>query len=226
MLTRRAALAVLAAVPFVVCSGCDDELAMYYPLAPGLTWRYRVLLAQNSGAAGDTAVVTNLKPVMLFGRTLVPQRSELFGQTVVRYLAHTQAGVVQFAQQAGQNPPVARDPPDYLLRVPVTVGTSWSSTWESTRGGTHVLFPTVKTIAGTRDTIMVPAGTLADCLHMKIAGKAEVALPTGPVTIEVAGDEWYAPRIGFIKGAFREVVNQGQATSDLSMSLEIFDGGL
>ena len=77
MLTRRAALAVLAAVPFVVCSGCDDELAMYYPLAPGLTWRYRVLLAQNSGAAGYTAVVTNLKPVMLFGRTLVPQRSEL-----------------------------------------------------------------------------------------------------------------------------------------------------
>lgn len=216
-------MAVLAAAPLIVCSGCEDELSLYYPLAPGLSWRYRVQLAQNNGTTSDTAVVTNLNPVALFGRSLVPQRSELFGQTMVRFLAHTQTGVVQFAQQTGQNLPVARDPPDYLLRVPVTIGTSWSSTWESTWGGTHTSFPTVKTIAGIRDTIMVPAGTFAECLHMKIAGKAEVRLPTGPATIEVTGDEWYAPRIGFIRGAFREIVDQGQATSDLAMSLEIFD---
>lgn len=217
-------MVVLAAAPFVVCSGCDDDLSRYFPLAPGLSWRYRVQLAQSSGsAAADTAVVTNLNPVTLFSRSVVPQRSELFGQTVVRFLAHTATGVVEFAQQTGQNPPVARDPPDYLLRVPVTVGTNWSSTWESTQAGAQTSLPTVKTIAGIRDTVMVPAGTFADCLHMKIAGKAEVGLPTGPVAIEVTGDEWYAPHIGFIKGAFREVVNQGQATSDLSMSLEIFD---
>lgn len=216
-------MVVLAAAPLVVCSGCDDDLSRYFPLAPGLSWRYRVQLAQSNGIAADAAVVTNLNPVTLFSRSVVPQRSELFGQTVVRFLAHTATGVVEFAQQTGQNPPVARDPPDYLLRVPVTVGTNWSSTWESTQAGAQTSLPTVKTIAGIRDTVMVPAGTFADCLHMKIAGKAEVGLPTGPVAIEVTGDEWYAPHIGFIKGAFREVVNQGQATSDLSMSLEIFD---
>lgn len=216
-------MVVLAAAPLVVCSGCDDDLSRYFPLAPGLSWRYRVQLAQSSGSVADTAVVTNLNPVTLFSRSVVPQHSELFGQTVVRFLAHTATGVVEFAQQTGQNPPVARDPPDYLLRVPVAVGTNWSSTWESTQAGAQTSLPTVKTIAGIRDTVMVPAGTFADCLHMKIAGKAEVGLPTGPVVIEVTGDEWYAPHIGFIKGAFREVVNQGQATSDLSMSLEIFD---
>lgn len=217
-------MTVLAGAPLVVCGGCDDDLSRYYPLAPGLSWRYRVRVVQSSGTAIDTALVTNLNPVTLLGRSLVPQRSQLFGQTVVRFLARTETGVVQFAQQTGQNPPVARDPPDYILRVPVTIGTSWSSTWESTQAGSHTSLPTVKTIAGLRDTVMVPAGTFADCLHMKIAGRAEVRLPSGPVVpIEVTGDEWYAPRIGFIRGAFREAVNQGQTTSDLAMSLEIFD---
>lgn len=226
MLTRRTALAVLAGTPLAVCTGCQDRLALYYPLAAELTWRYRVVLVQGSETFTDTAVVTNLSPVSIFDRTLTPQRSQLFGLTVVRFIAQTASGVALFAQQHGEEPPVAREPADYLLRTPVAVGTSWSSSWESTGTTTAVRFPTVKTIASTRATIMVPAGTYADCLHVKITGKAEVALPRGRTTIEVAGEEWYAPRIGFIKSVFRETLNQGEAVSELAMSLAIFDSGL
>jgi hypothetical protein len=45
---------------------------------------------------------------------------------------------------------------------------------------------------------------------------------SGPATIEVRGDEWYAPEIGFIKGAFSETVNSGEATTELGMDLASF----
>ena len=221
-LSRRSRFALLAVVSLVVCSGCDDDLDGYYPLEAGHAWQYRVLVMQEGGALRGTAVVANLPPATVFGRVSVPQRSELFGKTVVRFLAATNVGVVEFAQQAGTAPPVADDPPDYVLRLPVAAGTSWSSIWKSTRDGGWVSFPTVKTITGTRETVMVPAGTFAECLRVKIAGKAEAALLTGSVTIEVTGEEWYAPDVGFIKGAFRETVNQGEATSELAINLESF----
>ncbi len=225
MLTRRTALAMLAATPLAVCTGCQDRVGLYYPLIPRLTWRYRVVLVQGSETFTDTAVVTNLPPMSIFDRTLTPQRSQLFGATVVRFLAQTANGIAMFAQQHGEEPPIAREPADYLLRTPITAGTSWSSSWESTRTAAPVRFPTVKTIASTRATVMVPAGTYADCLQVKIAGRTEAASPLRRAAVEVAGEEWYAPRIGFIKSVFREVLNQGEAGSELSMGLAIFDSG-
>jgi hypothetical protein len=85
------------------------------------------------------------------------------------------------------------------------------------------LVPSVKAIAGVNETVMVPAGTFAGCLRLRITGKADVALASGPATIEVQGDEWYAPQVGFIKGTFRETVSGGHpATTELGMDLESY----
>ena len=83
-------------------------------------------------------------------------------------------------------------------------------------------FPTVKAIAATDETVMVPAGTFSDCIRLKITGKGQANLASGPATIEVQGDEWYAPDIGFIKGIFRETVNSGEAPVELGMDLASF----
>lgn len=221
--SRRFRFRVLATVSLFICSACgDSDLDGYYPLEAGRAWRYQVSVIQQGGALSGTAIVANLPRTTVFGRSGVPQRSDLFGKTVVRFMSATGGGIMEYAQQAGSAPPVSEDPPDYVLRTPVTAGTSWASVWRSTNG--RISFPTVKTIIGTRETVMVPAGTFAECLQVKITGKEEVALLAGPATIEVAGEEWYAPDVGFIKGAFRETVNQGEATSELSMHLESFGG--
>ena len=82
--------------------------------------------------------------------------------------------------------------------------------------------PTVKAITGVNETVMVPAGTFAGCLRLRITGKADIHLASGPATIEVQGNEWYAPQVGFIKGAFRETINGGESSTELGTDLESF----
>ena len=103
--------------------------------------------------------------------------------------------------------------------MPLVDGTTWPSTWQSTRDGRQVSLPTVKAIAATDEMVIVPAGTFSRRIRLKITSKAQANLASGPSTIEVHGDEWYAPDIGFIKGVFRETVNSGEATAELGMDL-------
>lgn len=199
-------------------AACQDDFDHYYPLDAELTWQYRVSLAQGDVTA-IPASVTNLEPREVLGRSAVPQRSQMFGQTLVRYLINDDNGIMEFAQQVG-DVPLLRDPPNYVLKTPLEVGTSWSSTWQTMRDGLPVSFPTVKTITATNETITVPAGTFVGCLHVRITGKGDVRLATGPATIEVIGDEWYAAGVGYVKGTFRETVDAGASITELGMALE------
>ena len=220
----RLGLAAVAALTAALLGGCRDDLSRFYPLDAGMAWQYRVSLTQGWEATVTTADVANLQPTQVLGRTGVPQRSEMFGQTLVRYLARDERGVFEFAQQqaGGVITAVGNDTPNFVLRVPLVDGTTWPSTWQSTRDGRQVSFPTVKAIAATDETVMVPAGTFSRCIRLRITGKAQASLASGPATIEVHGDEWYAPDIGFIKGVFRETVNSGEATAELGMELASF----
>lgn len=206
-----------------LCWGCQNELSRYYPLDPGLAWQYRVSLARNGDLVTTVADVANLQPEDVFGKRGVPQRSDMFGQSSVRFLAEDSRGVFEYAQQSGDaGTPVGSEAPNYVLRTPVAQGNAWSSIWQSARGGRQVSLPTVKSIAATNETVMVPAGTFADCVRLKITGRAAVESVNGPATIEVQGDEWYAPSIGLIKGVFRETVGRGEAATELAMELASF----
>lgn len=219
-----ATLTALTALILLV-GGCDDDLTRYYPVSAGRTWRYQVSLAYGGEAATGEATVVNLPRTELMGRIVVRQRSELFGQTVVRYLAENPDGIVEVAQQSGDGQPTPKERPDYVLKVPLAGGTNWAAVWRSTSGGTVIAFPTVKSIDSTRETVMVPAGTFTNCVHVRITGKTDTALAKGPATIEVQGEEWYAPGVGFIKGSFRELVNHGESSSELTMVLESWTPG-
>lgn len=215
---------LVAAVLAGFCGACQDDLSRYYPLEDGRTWQYRVSLVQPGKEAVVTAgTVVNLPAQTVLGRNAAPQRSELFGQTVVRFLADDGSGVLEFAQQVADEPPQAKERPSYVLKQPVEVGTSWSSTWRGARRGMPVSFPVVKAITSVDDTVMVPAGTFADCLHVRISGRVELDLGTGLANVEVTGDEWYAPGVGFIKAAFRETVNAGESITELSIDLESYE---
>ena len=212
----------LCGLATALCLGCQNDLTRYYPLDSGFAWRYRVSLANNHELVTTSADVVNLHKTDMLGRAAVPQRSEMFGESIVRYLTIDGGGVLEYAQQGSDGSFVDVSSPNYVLRLPVADGTTWSSTWQSTRDGTRISVPTVKAVAATGETVMVPAGTFAGCLRLHITGKAENTSTGGPATIEVQGDEWYAPEIGFIKGSFREIVNDGRIITELSMDLESF----
>lgn len=216
--------AVAALVSALLLSSCQDDPSRYYPLEAGLAWHYRVTLTQGREVTPTTADVVNLPPTNVLGRTGVPQQSEMFDQSLLRYLAQDERGIFEFAQQqaGGGVTPVGNGTPNFILRVPLANGTTWPSTWQSTRAGRPMSFPTVKAIAATDETVMVPAGTFSDCIHLKITGKGQANLASGPQTIEVQGDEWYAPDIGFIKGTFRETLNSGEAPAEMTMDLASF----
>jgi hypothetical protein len=218
---QRLAPVIAIAAAGCLSAGCQDDLDLYYPLDAGLTWQYRATLAQGDVTAAP-ASIANLETRDVLGRSAVPQRSQMFGQTLVRYLTNDDSGIVEFAQQVGDTP-VLRDPPNYVLKAPLEVGTSWSSTWQSSRDGAAVTFPTVKVITATNETITVPAGTFIGCLHVRITGKGDIRLTNGPATIEVVGDEWYAADVGYIKGTFRETVDAAASTTELALDLETFD---
>jgi hypothetical protein len=219
---RGRRLLAVAGLTLALCLGCQNDLTRYYPLDPGLSWRYRVSVTQYPEPIRGSADVVNLIETDVLGRTAVPQKSEMFGQTLVRYLAVDGRGVFEFAQQSGDGAVVAKDAPNYVLMVPLADGTTWSSTWQSTQDGRRMSLPTVKAITAVNETVMVPAGTFAGCLRLRITGKADVNLTSGPATIEVQGNEWYAPEVGFIKGAFRETVNGSESSTELGMDLESF----
>ena len=72
--------------------------------------------------------------------------------------------------------PSARSRRTTSSRAPLAEGTTWSSTWQSASTGQRLSVPTVKAIAGVNETVMVPAGTFAGCLRLRITGKADVNL--------------------------------------------------
>ena len=213
----------IAVLTLALCLGCHGDLTRYYPLDPGFAWQYRVSLTEDHKLTVVRADVVNMQESHLLGRKTVPQRSDMFGQILIRFLVLDGRGVFEYAQQVGDGVPISTEPPNYVLRAPVADGTTWSSSWQTVKEGRRLSVPTVKTIAAGNETVMVPAGTFAGCLRVRITGKVNVNLRSGPSTIDMQGDEWYAPQVGFIKGTFRETVNGGQlGSTELGMLLDSF----
>lgn len=220
--TGRAQRAI-AVMALALCLGCHGDLTRYYPLDPGFAWQYRVSLTEGNELTVTRADIVNMQETHLLGRRTIPQRSDMFGQILIRFLVIDGRGVFEYAQQVGDGVPISTEPPNYVLRAPVADGTTWSSNWQTVKDGRRLSVPTVKAIAAVNETVMVPAGTFADCLRLRITGKVDVNLRSGPSTIDVQGDEWYAPGVGFIKGTFRETVNGGHlSTTELGMLLDSF----
>ena len=138
------------------------------------------------------------------------RKSEMFGQTLVRYLAVDGRGVFEFAQQSGNGAVVAKDAPNYVM-VPLADGTTWSSTWPAPGMPANVAADR-QALTAVNGTVIVPARNFCRLSPAPDppAGPTSIS-PALPATVEVRGNEWYAPEVGFIKGAFRETV--GNAAS-------------
>ena len=186
--------------------GCGRNSDDYYPLDVGQSWTYALTIHQSGTSTPIEAAstVTNLPRRSLNGWSVTPQEGRQFGQVLVRFIAKNADGIVEIATQSGEAAPQMKEPPNYVLKLPLQVGTEWASAWQSNQFGAVTMIPISKRIAERGRPRATAAGRFDDCLRLQISGSGAVPAPSGPAGIKVEGEEWYCPKIGFIEGMFRE----------------------
>jgi len=215
---------LLLALAWLV-TGCTGAPGDFYPLETGRSWTYRMEIRQGDGGAGRlieaTSVVVNLPERAFAGGTVVPQRSEAFNTARIRLIRDDGESVAEVGEAIDPaGPAIAREPVNPIIRRPLTVGASWSSTWETTRSGSPMLLPMQKTVTATDGSIDVAAGRFDGCLGLGLAGGGTVTTGEGPLEVIVTGEEWFARDVGLVRAIFREdVPGRPEAATRVDMVL-------
>ena len=205
---------ILAVCLFLGVSGCSspNDAETYYPLAAGRTWSYGMTMRQGNEADArstqTSSKVTNLPAQRFEDSTVTPQQSEVSGQRSNRLIAAVNDGIAEVATQPDPGAsPIPRRPPNYVLKLPLTVGKSWQATWQSNQFAHTTPIPMTKTVALNDGKIRLPAGEFDGLLLVRIDGHGPVSGPGGPVDVRVVGEEWFKRGVGLIRGSFREEVH-------------------
>ena len=200
---RRQALLAAAAL---LVSACAPSTKSYYPLDAGRSWTYAMVIQPASGqAVTANSHVTNLEERFVAGLTVTPQETEAFGQRRLRFISVDDRGVVEVADQdSNASEPQIKTPPNTILKIPIAVGASWETTWETNQFGTRTLLPITKKVESTDRPCTVAGSTFNNCLHLRLAGSGLVSAGDDSAIVDVAGEEWFAPGLGYVKGLFTE----------------------
>lgn len=191
-------------------AACSQEPTRYYPLTQGRTWTYQLSIKTAGGQEGDaTLKVTNLAARKLRGRTVTPQKAKMQFRGEAHfefdYMAQDRNGIYTYAEQSPRDvEPQVKTRREYTLKLPIKVGTSWSSSVDAPGANT---VPGKATIEGVGETVDVPAGTFNGCVKVHIVGAAK----------GTSGDEqylWFAPSVGLIK----EITKAGSGEASLQLT--------
>lgn len=211
----------------VILSGCSESTETYYPLKEGRTWEYQMSAGSMLGGGGtEKVIVTNFAPRELKGKKVTPQKVDAGGQSYFTFISEDAEGIYEFATQ----PPGAVDPeiktnPNYFLKYPIKVGTSWDDKMETSLLMEKVPVMLKSVIESIDEVVTVPAGTFKGCVKVKSMGttKKNLGAFMGAATINVENYSWYAPGIGNIKSITKENSNHLMVGSgELTLQLESF----
>lgn len=206
-------------------SGCGERAEIYFPLSAGKTCKYQVSITQEGRTATSAAVITSLPSRELLNKAVTPQHMELLGQRQLRFIAQDGDGIYEWANQPDGAPElIIREIPNYFVKVPIKVGTTWTSIWQTSQFGRQITFPTTKIIESTDEVVTVPAGTFNKCVKITITGRTTMDMPTGTATVEGEASEWYAPNVGYVKGTFRESASAPGQSRETVMELTAYQG--
>jgi hypothetical protein len=165
------------------------EASDYYPLAEGLSWQYEVRVTEFGETRDPQEIsIENLAKRTLNGEETFPRLVRSL-PGIILFVANHEDGVCLIAhQQSNRKEIETLDTPDYFIKQPLEVGTTW--TYEKV----------TMTIEAINESVTVPAGTYEGCLKISRTGIQEGKFK-GPTntSIEMDGYEWYAPAVGLIK---------------------------
>lgn len=213
--TVPAAAALLAAA-------CAPAAERYYPLDAGRSWTYAMAIRPAGGEPlTAVSVVTNLPRRSVAGQTVTPQATEAFGQSRLRFISADERAVVEIADQdAGASEPQIRRPANTILKMPLSVGAAWETTWETNQFGRRALLPMTKTVESTDRPCTAGTRTFEDCLHLRLTGSGPVTAGERLAIVDVAGEEWFVPAVGYVRGVFAESV-RGLPQNDVRVEVTL-----
>jgi hypothetical protein len=249
---RLGSAATILALAGTLASGCggggsndgqvlfDGDASELVPHATGRSATFRVTATSNgaSDTSSFTATVTG---------------NEDGGVYVTRYVSATGAVAVSTSRDSGDeirverfvNDPGGPDeqiavpmPPVGVVRTPVIAGEGFDGGFARTLeldvriGDTivhrQVLFTgSAQRIARERGTVTVPAGAFADAIRYAVHATGQSSIPvlgeSLRVSVEVDGDEWFAPGAGGVKEELDVTVRAGDEELEIHFSTERTD---
>ena len=215
--------AVLAGAMLLVAA-CAPQAKSYYPLDVGRSWTYAMSIQPASGqAVRVSSEVTNLPERRVAGQTVTPQATEALDQRRLRFIRADESGVAEIADQDGNAAePQIKRLPNTILKMPLTVGAVWKTTWETNQFGQRTLLPVTKRVESTARPCTAGTTTFHDCLHLRLTGSGPVRADDRSATVDVAGEEWFVPALGYVRGLFAESV-RGLPQNDVRVEVTLTD---
>lgn len=199
------ALALLAA-----CSG-PAPTTSYFPLDEGRRWHYDVRTEwENNVVEHEPRIITTEGKAALESGPAWRRRS---ADGVDWYLRSDDTGIYRVALKNDVSEEPTPDPqPRYVLKTPITAGTTWQSTttayllrrradFPPEIRHTHPAVPMIYTIQAVDEPVTVPAGHFERCV--RVQGLAAMRLFADPVVgwrdVPLKTTEWYCPGPGLVK---------------------------
>lgn len=245
MMFRNYAVVVLS-LGVMFFTACSNNGQAYFPLEPGIYWRYNIESTTMDGTETKKFIVQATQQRSWEGKT-VPVRTTLAGTRL--FYERTEQGILRVATQRidQQSPAAVPENQRTVLKYPLEPGTSWTEMTETSalyRTGPpqrseywiHAPVPLTYVIEATDDTVRVPAGRYENCLRVHATGKTpnyDAGNYIGRTDIIVDQTDWYAPGVGLVKSVRREtttgkVLNHGGMQTfagEMVFELETFRRG-
>lgn len=196
----------------------------YYPLDKGRTWVYQIswdAADKSLGGGNGQVIVTNFAQRALQGKKVTPQKADLGGETAFIFIAQDEKGIYEFAKQGPKVfEPEIKSSPNYYIRMPIQVGTTWDDEYETLFLVEKISLTVTAKIDSLDEIVTVPAGTFEKCLKVSEVGhvRKNMGQATELVDISIESYKWYAPGVGIVKEVVREKSNHrmlGQAVMQL-----------
>lgn len=204
------ALALLAPLVLAGCSRAPAG-ASYFPLEAGHRWTYAQLAEyENSSAEPETVELRTLGEDAQAGASAWHRRS---ASGVDYWLRADDSGIYRVATKSdNQGEPQRDEPPRYVLKAPLAVGTTWQASttayllrrrneFPPEIRHTHAPVPMTYTIAATGEAVDTRAGRFGDCI--RVVGKATMKLFSDPVEgfkdMPLTTTEWYCRGVGLVR---------------------------
>ncbi len=224
----------------------SDSQQRYFPLEPGMSWRYDVQSTTMDGTETQKYLVQAGTP-RRWQEQRLPVRMTLAGTRL--FYRRNDQGVFHVATQRSDDEQPTAVPEDRrtVLPYPLEPGTAWHEMTQTTslyrtgppQRSEYWIHAPVKlhyVIEATDDSVKVPAGRFDDCLRVHATGRRsnyDAGNYIGRTDIIVDQTDWYAPGIGLVKSVRNEattgrVLNHGSMQTfagSKTFELEAFERG-
>lgn len=234
----------LIVIVLLLLAACDHrESDSYFPLEPGMTWRYHLDVTTMDGTQTQKHLIQASASRQWNGQSL-PVRRTIDGTWL--FYRKTDTGVYLAGYQNADYPaPEAiADARQLLLHLPLELGTTWSSETETIalfrtgppqRTEYRITVPVLMhySVESIDDVVTVPAGRFYNCIRVQGTGirrQIDAGNYIGRTNITIEKTDWYAPGIGLVKSVREEstsnrVLNHGEHqifAGRVEMALESF----